>query len=160
MYVIDGYNIIKNPAFTRIRKSKTPAAQADLLKVIRLRHLTGSTRNRVIVVFDGFPPHERIDAPRGIEVVFSRDRSADRYIVGLIDKAAQPKNVRVVTNDRQVGFAVRSGGATPVAVEQFLGVSGGKKSPGPRNTDQQKVSLSYSHQEKINKELRKRWLNE
>ncbi|MBM3250334.1 MAG: NYN domain-containing protein, partial [Candidatus Omnitrophica bacterium] len=61
-YVIDGYNIINHPQFSRTQKSPEDPV-GSLLWLIRSKRLTGSAKNKVIVVFDGYP--KSVDADYG-----------------------------------------------------------------------------------------------
>lgn len=164
MYVIDGYNIIKSPQATRSVKKNTRVSHQAFLSSIRSRRLTGSVKNRVIVVFDGFPPVNTSlsDESLGIEVVFSGSLSADERIQRLVDKAANPKNLIVVTDDRQVQFSARAAGARVMGAEGFLKVKSEKEkvknTEAVREKQAEKAPLPFSQQEKINRELRKLWL--
>ena len=53
-YIIDGFNLLHK--IRGLKNSYTP--QQDLIKYIRSNRLTGSSNNRVIIVFDGHPTDE------------------------------------------------------------------------------------------------------
>jgi predicted RNA-binding protein with PIN domain len=132
-----------------------------LVRLIQLKKLAGSSRNRVVIVFDGYPDASSGDQAAGsVEVVFSCSESADERIKYLVDHAASPKELIVVSDDRDVQFYARSAGAVPMAVEDFIGRADEKKRSSARRErgDASDPKLNYSQMERINKELRDRWL--
>ena len=67
----------------------------------RIPRSAGSSRNAVTVVFDG-----RSDVwgggavPSPVQIIFSREESADEKIIRMVEEAAHKKSVVVVTDDR------------------------------------------------------------
>lgn len=166
VFVIDGYNIIKSPQLTRITRKNAAISHSSFLSYIRNRRLTGSQRNRVIVVFDGFPPVSSAPHAReeGMETVFSGSYSADERINQLVEHSRNPRNVVVVTDDRQLRFSVSAAGARVMSAGEFLKIdtltAKDKRGAGqkPESAVREEKKLSYSQQESINRELRKLWL--
>ncbi len=174
VYVIDGYNVIKHPFFARaVRKDKYsshPGARSagnaatdpaidvreSFLRYLRLKNLTGSLKNKVYVVFDGYPERGAPPGTTGIEAFFSYDESADDVIRRLVEKSARKKELIVVSDDREVRFFAKSAGASVQGVEEFIGHKERTARPGSQEAPETKVS--YSQMERINKELRERWL--
>jgi predicted RNA-binding protein with PIN domain len=117
--------------------------------------LTGSPKNKVTVVFDGYPDsRERFDES-DFCVVFSRMISADEKIRKLIEESGQRKGIVVVSDDRQVQDAARALGANVSSIEEFVGKKDRQKKPLDNGLEQK---VTYSDMEKINSELRKIWL--
>ena len=109
------------------------------------------------MVFDGYTDLSRQSAlkPPDIDVVFSYDESADERIKKMLEKAAQPKNIVVVSDDKEIVFFAKAAGARPLPVEEFI-MRGRKKTEDLKQDLEPKVS--YSAMQKINQELRKIWL--
>lgn len=158
-YIIDGYNIINHPLFTRLLKFPLNPRAAILL-LIRKKRLTGSLKNKVTVVFDGYPDTNRavLDEP-DITVIFSRKVSADEKINLLIEETANRKIIIVVSDDREIQYSVKSLGAQVLGVDEFFAAAQNR----PVNTGKSepaKTELNFSQMQKINEELRRLWLKE
>lgn len=153
-YVIDGYNLIKHPLFARINK-KIKDEKLALLEFIRTRKLTGSSKNTVTVVFDGYPDTRESKHDTEIEVIFARKDSADERIKRMVEESGSPRNTIVVSDDKEIRFFVRSLGAIALGVEEFIIR---KEKLKRQQEDSPKPQLSYSAMQKINQELRQRWL--
>ncbi|MDD5561473.1 MAG: NYN domain-containing protein [Candidatus Omnitrophica bacterium] len=157
-YIIDAYNIINHPHFSpRVREPSN--IQSSLAEFIRLNRLSGSRKNRVILVFDGYPPHgEKMPCGDGLFCVFSRMIEADELIKRLVEKSANPGDIIVVSDDKGIQLAVRFLNARVCGVEEFIC---GKKSTrvfdSPRKEMEEKT-ISYSKMQEINAELKKKWL--
>lgn len=162
-YVIDGYNIINNPSFARVCR-KTTNPRESLIGFIKTNKLCGSLKNKVVLVFDGYPKNasSRHDYGVNIEVIFSGEESADDKIKRMFDKLKAPKNTIVVTDDREIRFFVRSSGAGVRSVEEFIhpAIACTRNISG-RDSEKEtsKQELNYSQIKKINQELKNLWLN-
>ncbi|MFA5275826.1 MAG: NYN domain-containing protein [Candidatus Omnitrophota bacterium] len=152
-YVIDGHNITKHRAFSRNLKARLDLRSA-LLPFIKNKHLTGSAKNTIKIIFDGYPDAALESSD---EVIFSGDISADEKIIKLLEKSAQRKDTIVVSDDRELRFLVRSLGAKVLGVEDFI-------SPEEKTAKKKRVEiepeLSFIQKDAINKELRNIWLKE
>ncbi|MFA5144392.1 MAG: NYN domain-containing protein [Candidatus Omnitrophota bacterium] len=164
-YIIDGYNIINHSLFIQHAFKKTdPAADcsikdpgAALSEFIRANRLCGSQKNKVTLVFDGYPDSSsRVSGESDINIVFSREETADEWIKKIVEGAVNPKNIVVVSNDREIVFSVKSSGAKVSNIQDFI--SRGEKPANPRRKEPVKVELNYSQIHKINQELRQLWL--
>jgi predicted RNA-binding protein with PIN domain len=60
------------------------------------------------------------EALHGILAVYCREREADDFIIDAVRDAANPAQITVVTNDRQIAGTARQHGAKSVAVEEFF----------------------------------------
>lgn len=157
-YIIDGYNMLKHPAFVRCIDKKIKDVKI-LLDFVLARRLTGSRKNKIIVVFDGYPPASTSESRQynNIDALFAKKYSADELIKKMVEKSANPKNIVVVSDDREIKFSVRPLGARVVSVEEFINVKE-KEQKFLEKRDFFKPELSQSQICQINEELRKIWL--
>ncbi len=157
-YIIDAYNIINNPQFKPTTKSVLNIQQA-LTDFIRLNRLSGSKNNNVILVFDGYPPGgQDIPEDRGLVCVFSRMIEADELIKKIVEESAQPRNIIVVSDDKAVQIMSRFLHAQVCGVAEFICGKKSSKFVPAKGSDATDFKLSYSKMQKINAELKKKWL--
>ncbi|MFA6217677.1 MAG: NYN domain-containing protein [Candidatus Omnitrophota bacterium] len=155
-YVIDGYNVIKHACYAAPKRVKDP--KFGLLEVIKFQHLCGSLKNNVTVVFDGYPDsYNSVLTDPWICVVFSHEESADERIKKIVSSSGNPKNIVVVSDDREIKFCIRASGARPLGVDEFLNTPK-KQRPAAGRQDLIKFDLSYTQVDKINKEFKEIWL--
>lgn len=153
-YIIDGNNVLHHPDLTSPRRGCDP--RFALVDFILKYKLTGSRKNKVTLVFDGYPPATlKGEPPDNIEIMFSRKETADQTIRRLLEKAATAKSILVVSDDKEIKIFTRLIGARSLAVKDFLGRK--NKTAFPQDSSL-KPELSYSQIDKINQELRKIWL--
>ncbi len=157
-YLIDGYNLIHSPFFQDSHK-KFKDERLALLFFIRSCRLTGSLKNKVTVVFDGYSSELEGEKSRfDIEIVFSGQISADEKIARLIERSPNPKVLCVVSDDRQVCSSSRMQGARCIGLEEFIGPA--KKIKQASGRADASVELTHNQMHKINQELRGIWLKE
>jgi len=154
-YVIDAYNIINHITFAPIRK-KIKDPQRALLNFIKEQRLAKKSKNKITVVFDGYPKvSEHNSSEPDVDIVFSRDETADAKIKRMAEASKNPKNIVVISDDREIIFFIKSVGARHMGVEDFI--SPKKKAQGGKD-DLIKAQLNYSQINKINQELKELWL--
>ncbi|MDD5116341.1 MAG: NYN domain-containing protein [Candidatus Omnitrophica bacterium] len=155
-YIIDAYNIINHPQFRPSKRSVN--VQSSLADFIFLNRLSGSRKNKVILVFDGYPPAgEKMPEGEGLLCLFSRMIEADELIKKLVEESGQPANIIVVSDDKAVQSAARLLRARVSAVEEFIcGKKGARRSVSSSHEDDDRIP--YSKMQEINEELKKRWL--
>lgn len=155
-YVIDAYNLINHPLF----KTAKPAVniQHCLIDFIKVNKLTGSKNNKAILVFDGYPPQDYIPDEAGLICLFSHRIEADELIKKIVEESISPRNIIVVSDDKQVQLSARLLRAQTKGVEEFVcGKKNNKLIPVvPPGASEFK--LAYSAMQKINAELKKLWL--
>ena len=99
-YLIDGHNLIAQvPGMTLA----DPDDEVQL--VLRLRRFAGRKRQKITVVFDhGVPGGWSRDLSTGpVKVVFAGSHSnADRVILERVREAARPRDIKLVTSDRDL----------------------------------------------------------
>ena len=93
----------------------------------------GSLKNHVTIVFDG-----NIDVFGGMastvaKIIFSQNETADETIKRIVAAAQNTKNMVVVSDDRDIQYAVRALGAKVNGVQTFLDKGKGSRGKG-RNT--------------------------
>jgi len=155
-YVIDGYNIINHPKFIPARSSHV-SIQSALLDFILANKLTGSNKNKVTVVFDGYPAPITFREGGDISVVFSRRISADEKIKRMVEVSAGRSSIIVVTDDGEIKCAVRVLGARVQGIEEFVR-SKVRPAGSASDKEQPKDLPSHIQMQRINEELRKLWL--
>jgi len=122
----------------------------------------GSANNDITVIFDGksdvFGRHE---SPT-VQVIFSKDESADDVIRRLVEKSINRKNIIVVTNDRSLQYAVRALGAQTRNVEKFLKQLNlyGKSAKHRLPSEKKEISKNIPKkiEQEINSELENIWI--
>ena len=154
-YIIDGYNVIKHSSCSLPGKIKDE--RAALIEFIKNRRLCGSAKNKITIVFDGSPhvpgPGQHNDE---INIIFTRHETADEWIKRAVESTVNPRNVIVVSDDKEIKFVVNSLGAHTMGVEEFC--KNKEKLKKQDKKDLLKPELSYSQIDQINRELRKIWL--
>jgi predicted RNA-binding protein with PIN domain len=155
-YIIDGYNLIHNPLVAGARSNHQDPKE-ELLRLIKKKRLTGSAKNKVLIVFDGYSSdfkERNIDEP--FTVIFSFDESADEKIKKLVEASSNPKTIVVVSDDKEIRFFARASGARVLSIEEFTGSV--KKAADSNEKELVKPELNYTQIQKINQELKKIWL--
>lgn len=135
--------------------NKLEDQRQQLIQWIESRAPQGSLRNTVTVVFDG-----RSDVwgggavPSPVQIIFSREESADEKIIRMVEEAAHKKSVVVVTDDRSLQYSVRALGAKVSGVQTFLG----QGAPVPVRRPESGKDISKTLEHKITSEFTKIWL--
>lgn len=155
-FIIDGYNLIKQTP--GLNKSSLEGSRASLIQFIKVSRPQGSQNNRVTIVFDGqanvsmsWPAYQ----DSGIRIIFSQGMSADERIKELVESAGNPKNIVVVTNDRDIQVCVRRLQARIKTVQEFTNTF---KALPTNNCSQNRLNLSAQAAAKITDEMKKLWL--
>ena len=157
-YIIDSYNMINHPQF-RSKAKPSKSIQQALHDFIRFNKLTGSVKNTVVLVFDGYPAsNSEICEEEGYTWIFSRKIQADEEIKKIVEQSAQPRNIIVVTDDRQVQLTALVFHANICTVNEFICGKRNNKLKVFTKEDPDNIKLSYSARQKINAEFKKRWL--
>ncbi|MFH0940861.1 MAG: NYN domain-containing protein [Candidatus Omnitrophota bacterium] len=160
-YIVDGYNLIKRTP--RFDHDELRLARTELFSYLECYRPHGSLKNKLVVVFDSkgdcFAYRELACS---FEVVFTRGETADEKIKSIVSQDSQPKEIVVVTDDKQLRLAVRSCGAKVLACSEFL-----KKGRSPQVKQAKffnarefdgKGTLNIVQKEKITEELGRIWL--
>ncbi|MDP8260680.1 MAG: NYN domain-containing protein [Candidatus Gygaella obscura] len=125
----------------------------QLYKFIQENKFKGSKNNILTVVFDGKEDVISNETAEGISIIFSKNKSADCVIMELIESSSQPKNMVLVTDDKELIIFARSKRVKLMPVKQLLAK---KKTV----IFKKKMRITTEDARKINRELRNIWLNE
>jgi hypothetical protein len=154
-YIIDGCNVTHHPKFLKNIPKKFSDSRLSLIELINLRNLCGSDNNLVWLIFDGYPDTSLEDYKKSnFRIIFSCQESADEKIKKLLELTDQPKNMVVVSDDKEVSLFARFMRAKSVSVEAFIKDDEVAK----RRYVPDDVKLNYSQMHKINEELKRLWL--
>ncbi|MFA6129861.1 MAG: NYN domain-containing protein [Candidatus Omnitrophota bacterium] len=157
-YIIDAYNLINHPRFKPGAKVHSNI-QNSLAEFIKLNRLSGSPKNRVILVFDGYPPARgQVPEEDGLLCLFSRMIEADELIKRLVEESGNPGNIVVVSDDKGVQMAVRFLKARVCPVEEFICGSKIGRALDSLRREKEEKTIPYSQIQAINAELKKKWL--
>lgn len=133
----------------------------------------GSPNNPVTIVFDGNTEVFGGMSSPNAKIIFSQGESADDKIKKIVSLAHNKKNIVVISDDRDIQYAVRVLGAKTSSVKAFLNkakLTGKGERPGRKNSGRIKGSLAKSNpsepkkvipksdESKITSELGKIWL--
>lgn len=152
-YILDGYNIIKQ--LPEHNKKKLHSSRGALISFIEAKHPQGSRKNKVTIVFDGKEDVFGEDASASAEIIFTKNESADDKIKRMVERAKNPKEIVVVTDDREIIFFVKYCGARSMKVKEFLSPAG-PKTPIKEIDDEKHIPAEVQYH--INEELKKIWL--
>lgn len=116
--IIDGYNLLW--AVQKVGNAQQAITEVQLCNIVsRYLRAVGDSGE---VVFDGIGPPEksRFDNITRLEVVFSGPATdADKVIENKINASSAPKNLTVVSSDRQVRAAAHARKAQTLKSEVF-----------------------------------------
>jgi len=148
-YIIDGYNALH--AMRRWEDLSREAKRLAFLRYLDESRPTGSDRNTVIVVLDGYAAALRGIRLSLVQLVFSGGQEADAVIKERVADLRNPRDAVVVTDDRGLRAAVRSYGAQVMSCGEFFHLK-------QRKLDRRGAGkLGASSSESINNELKKLW---
>lgn len=122
--------------------------------------MTGSPKNKVILVFDGYPGPEEdagLNTDAAVDVIFSKNMTADERIREMIEHAVNKKNIVVVSDDKEIRFFAKAYGAKPLCVEDFIA---DRKKSRKKEEDSWDAKLGFTQMHKINEEFRRIWLEQ
>jgi len=159
-YIVDGYNVIKRSGpFCDL---PLRLARERFFMFLESRRPHGSVRNRLAVVFDGSAQVFGFKESRTFEIIFTSGESADEKIKEMVRADKNPCNIVVVTDDRELGYAVRQEGARTMACAVFLKSPGAARKTGRSAAKEVdlKNALNIVQREKITQELKDLWLKE
>ncbi len=157
-YIIDAYNVINHPCF-RPRHRKSAADQVLLADFIKSNKLCGNRKNTAVLVFDGYlPSGVKMPEEDSLVCVFSHKAEADEIIKRMVEKSAQPRNIVVVSDDKQVRACVRFLKARVSSVEDFILGEKTARDLDRKMREGEESKVSYSQMKLINEEFKQRWL--
>ncbi len=164
LWIVDGYNVIRNnPELRAAEKEGLESGRETLLALARLL-LAARPRDRVLLVFDG-PARPAGDGspdagapPAGrVAVLFSAGRSADDLIREYVEASDYPRQVTVVSGDREITRVARRRKCRVEEAEAFVSRVRVREA---RRRSAAAERLSPEAKGKIEAELRWHWLKE
>jgi predicted RNA-binding protein with PIN domain len=160
-FVLDGYNLVKQDAHLAVLKLE--AGRLALLKLIVTRQLQGSSSNQVTVVFDGQMGETQEHYSAGIDIVYTSFETADDWIKRFVEDSATPRNIVVVTDDKEIRCFVRALGAVIMGTREFLEGRGSRRRQADlarklKRVQTEKKEISSVVEHKITSELSEFWL--
>lgn len=151
-FIIDGFNLFHK--IGAIADSTTP--RRDLVNYIRSNRLTGSSANRVTIVFDGYETAELHTDPE-YRIVFSDDRTADDIIKEYVRGARNKRELVVVSDDLEIRSCAGCEGAFVCRPVEFI--ARGERRQKQSNTEDDR-GLRPSQMMDITEELTKKWVKD
>ncbi len=165
-YILDGYNIVHQMSMNL--NDDIDIQRRQLVSFIETKRPQGSLQNEVTIFFDGGPGLNGRIQDSIVKVYFSGDVSADDRIKQMVEDASNKKQIIVVTDDREIKYAVSASGSKSISVKKFLSMGriAGKAVSRRSKSETNKVKAGFSPSKriskgvetKINEELKKVWL--
>ena len=90
--------------------------------------------------------------------MFSRTKEADELIKRIVEDSACPRNIVVVSDDKEVQLTSRFLHAQICSVQEFICGNKENKAAADAKLAAVDFKLSYADMQKINAELKKKWL--
>ena len=159
-YLLDGYNILHQIPLDL--QGSLQDQREQLIRWLELAQPQGSIKNAVTIVFDGRSGMFSGASSSSIKIIFSQDETADLKIKSMVTQSAHKKNIVVVSNDRDIQYAVRALGAKVMSVQEFLGKDQstklGKAGALPSSKKEDVKRISSVVESKITSEMAEIWL--
>ncbi|MFH2137909.1 MAG: NYN domain-containing protein [Candidatus Omnitrophota bacterium] len=156
-YIIDGYNVIKQVTFLTGKKLRD--GRDGLVRFIEKYRPQGSAKNEVTIVFDGKAEISSPAIQSSVQVIFSKNETADDKIKRMVESAGNSRQMVIVSDDKEIMFYCRSLGANVKSVKEFLDSSFAAKNRLKPAEKIEKAELSSDIADKITEDLKKLWLN-
>ncbi|MDD5613490.1 MAG: NYN domain-containing protein [Candidatus Omnitrophica bacterium] len=148
-YLLDGYNVLKK--LEDLTNGSAKESRKSLINLIATARPQG--KNDLIVVFDGHG--EEACSCGKIKILFSRNITADEYIIGILKKDVRNKYYRLVSDDKELQFKAKNYGADIIPVSDFVASCFKRKA---KYSIGDKERLRSADIGRINKELEEIWL--
>ena len=117
--IIDGYNVLHASRWLA-SSWKGVDRQRFCMLLARLAQHQGQ---RITVVFDALPSDSApvFPAPAPLEVIYSgHDRTADDVIIQMVNDSSGPRDLTVVSSDRQIRSAAKRRGCKLLRAGEFI----------------------------------------
>lgn len=120
-YIIDGYNLLKSPAFNIPLNLDLEDQRNHLIRLIK--SYAKFERCQIIIVFDNsllFKGSKKISAGGEVQIQFTKpSMEADELIKIMIRKADDPGNLVVVSSDKAIQYAAKDHGSSVLSSEDY-----------------------------------------
>ena len=153
--IVDGYNVLH--ASRWLRSAWKGVDRAEFCHL--LGRLARHSGEKITVVFDAMPSEPDVGGGKAldVEVVFSgHGRTADEVIIQIINASSGPRDLTVVSSDRQIKAAARSRRCKTRGAGEFI-----KASARELEQAQSKQHLEPTEKEKgLSRRETDQWLSE
>lgn len=162
-FMLDGYNVLMRIPELFGKRVDIPfePTREGLLQFLAKYRPQGSEKNDVSVVFDGFTAMKmdwQTLRKKGIQVIFSDEKSADDKIFQMVQDTERHRETVVVTDDRELSERIGYLKVKVVSIQEFLSKVIAKYPKPAAARDDVKKRLSPNEEWKITEELKKIWL--
>ena len=120
--IVDGYNVLHTSRW--LRSAWKGVDRSGLCRL--LGTLARHTGEKITVVFDAMPSEPNLGPTKAsnIEVIFSgHGRTADDVIIQMVNNSTGPRDLTVVSSDRQIKAAARRRGCKTQGAGEFVKAS-------------------------------------
>lgn len=121
--IIDGYNVMHALPLEKEWPGRTPQDRRNTF-ISRLKAYVGSRSHLVTVVFDGTKGGEDLggyEKSGNLEIRYSRrGEEADEVIKRMVEEAARPRDILLVSSDKSVASHAHSRGASIAGAHELV----------------------------------------
>lgn len=150
-YIIDGYNLIKCSYLKKFENFSGEHARQVLFQILT-KYYGKHPSVKITVVFDGIANLSGTIWPRGVQLIFSDNISADEKIRDILKTKKTDQPVVVVSDDKEVRMTARILGKEFTSTRDFLDLVAPLPQK-PAETSQEKTE-DYRQVISIKKELK------
>ena len=137
-------------------------ARTGFLTFVEHNRPHGSQKNRLSVVFDGSAQVFGYRENYSFEVIFTAGETADEKIKEMVASSSRPKDIVVVTDDRELLYSVRALQAKTMGTIEFLNKAAkldrAQKKDKSSSDAEGRSELNIVEREKITEEVSRIWL--
>lgn len=152
-YLIDGHNLIGRLPDISLRDPDDELALIERLHVYAQR-----TRKPIAVVFDAginYVPPQR-PTYSDVRASYARQgQTADQLILNRVKKAHNPREMTVVTSDRELAGKARAAGALVMTAEEFMEAM----QPAPQTPDADELEAQTRANVRLSTDEVEEWLD-
>ena len=124
-----------------------------LIRLLEMAQLRNNRLKDLTVVFDGKSDVLTPKMHSTVNIIFSRDKTADEKIKEIVESSSFARDICVVSDDRQISSFANRLKAKRISVKEFL------KMVSIFYKKESTFKLDKAEVRKINQELEKVWLN-
>jgi len=149
-YIIDGYNLLKSPAFNIPLNLDLENQRNHLIRMIR--SYAQFEHCQVAIIFDNsIKGNDKVSGDGRVQIQFTKpSMEADELIKIMIRKSNNPRNLIVVSSDRAIQYAAKDHGALVLSSEDYWRLLDKKTDPQqsiPGNIPEQKYQPNLGDKE-------------
>ncbi len=154
-YIIDGYNLINKIENLQNKQLKDKREYFINLLINRKSY----KNNKLTVVFDGkhevvYSTNKQLLKEYNIEIIFTEFETADEKIKKIVEKYKNPKEIVIITDDKEIQYYVRYYGCRILNSNEFFNRLNSKVKNDTLEKPHTKL-LSKEEENSINQEIKK-----